>query len=622
MKKLFALLLVLSLVLSLAACGSSNEEATDEPAKEEATDNNDTTEKDEEKEDTTEEEPAEEVNMRPFVAASADFNGDFHAGWTNSTYDKNIRQLVWGFGLMTDNAAGEIIDSPLVASKTVSDDLTTWTFEIVPGVTFHNGEELTVSDIKFTYDFYMDKDALSATGASSSMSDYVETVEIDEATNTIVFTLKKVIFTTDASVFYETWILAEDTITDGATAAGQTVQEYVKSNISNPIGYGPYVFNEYKESEYVRLFAFEDYIGKKPAIQEIIVKHVPSETELDQLLQGEVDLLGRTVEAEKIDAAKESDDLTTNNYFRHGGGTMVMHTDYEAFALTEVRQAFAFVFNRPKVIELFLGEYGIASQGPYSKNQWMMYDDDEADLIGTAAIGKFEASLTDYDILDADGKFDEEANIAKANELLTAAAAKTDGEYANLTGDVDGGFMWKGEPLEIKIAFTDFWSDTYNLVWNDTYVDKLAFDVTLIGLDWPVMYGHWIGDTTEERQYHCFVGGIGYSIKSNPRDSYATERILPWGQPSDNGPRFSGGSSYTPEEWDQLMLDIENSHPITGIEEYKANWRKYVETFNKELPIIPVYSNNYHDLYSSDLENFTTNALWAWPRAILDANWK
>jgi len=615
MKKFITLLLALVLVFSLVACGGNN--ASENSGTETATE---TTTNTEETATETETE-TDEVNMRPFVAASSDFNGDFYAGWTNSTYDKNIRQLVWGYGLMTDNAMGEVIDSPMVEEKTVSEDLLSWTFKIVDGMKFHNGEELTVSDIKFTYEFYMDTEALAATGGSSSMADYIDTMTIDEAANTITFNLKKVIFTTDATVFYETWIMAEDTITEGAAAAGQNAQEYVKSTISNPIGYGPYMMTEFKESEYVRLKVNPDYVGNAPAIQEIIVKVTPSETELDQLLQGEVDMLDRSVEAEKIDAAKEADFLTTNNYFRHGGGTVVLHTDYEAFALTEVRQAFAFVFNRPKVIELFLGEYGIASQGPYSKNQWMMYDDDEMSMLGTAANSRFEDSLINYDILDADGKFDEEANIAKAHELLDAAVAKTEGEYANLTKDGET-YLWKGEPLEIKITYTSFWSDTYNLVWNDDYVSRLGFNVSLHGLDWPVMYGHWTGDQTEERQYHAFVGGTGYTIKSNPKGDYASGKIMPWGQPSNNGPRFSGGSSLTVAEWDQLLEDIENCHPITGADEYRENWRAWITVMNAEVPVIPVYSNNYHDLYVSDLENFNTNALWGWPRAILDANWK
>lgn len=559
---------------------------------------------------------------RPFVAKSANFNGDFYAGWTNSSYDERIRQLTWGFGLLTSNEKGEIIDSPLIEGKTVSDDLTEWTFRIKKGVTFHNGEALTASDVKFTYEFYLDKEALSATGGSSAYPDYIENITIDEGANTVTFKLKKVIFTLDATLFADAWILAEDTITEGAKAAGQTVQQYVKANISSPIGYGPYKMTEFKESEYVKFTRFDDYIGKMPKIKNIIVKVVPSETELDQLLQHEVDLLSQQVEVEKIDAAKADPTIATNNYYRHGGGTVILHTDYEAFMLTEVRQAFAYVFNRPKVIELFLGPYGLSSQGPYSKNHWMMYDDDEMDLLGTAAVGRFEASLIDYDIRDENGNFDEDANIAKAHELLDAAVARNDGEYANLTGNADSGYLWKGAPLNIIVTFTSFWSDTYHLVWTDEYIAKLGFKVTLQGLDWPIMYGHWTGNIEEERQYHAFVGGMSYALKANPRIDYATDKIMPWGDPSDNGPRFSGGSSYTPEEWDALLRKIESCHPVTGKDEYRKLWREFVTVMNKEIPIIPVYSNNYHDLYSADLQNFKTNPLWPWPKAILDAYWK
>ena len=589
MKKLFSLLLLFALVLGLASCGSGDSD-------------------------------------KAFIAASADFTGDFYSGWGNSSYDADIRDLVWGYGLLTSNPAGEVIDSPLVASKTVSDDLLTWTFTLTEGVTFHNGEELTASDVKFTYEFYMNSFALGNTGGTSNLGEYVDSMSIDTEANTVTFVLQKVIYTTDVSVFFE-FILAEDTIKEG-TANDDEVsnfQEYVRKNRSNPIGYGAYEFVEYKESEYVKLTAFDDYIGNwqgaMPEIKNVIVKYTPSETELDQLIAGEVDLLSRTVEKEKIDAAKNDDSLTYNDYYRHGGGTVVLHTDFESFQLTEVRQAFAYLLNRPKIIELFLGEYGISSQGPYSKNMWMMYDDDEMDKVGTADVSTFEATLTDYDILDSNGDFDEAANIAKAQMLLDAAVAKTTGEYAKLTGNSTDGYMWDGEDLNIKIAYTSFWDDTYKLAFNEAYVSQFGFDVTLVSLDWPVMYGHWIGESSEARQYHAFVGGTGYGLKSNPNEEYAADKILPWGQPSDNGSRFSGGNSMTPTEWDALLVEIENAHPVTGADAYRASWREFIEVMNEEVAIVPVYSNNYHDLYNSDVENFTTNALWGWTFAITDANW-
>ena len=143
----------------------------------------------------------------------------------------------------------------------------------------------------------------------------------------------------------------------------------------------------------------------------------------------------------------------------------------------------------------------------------------------------------------------------------------------------------------------------------------------MVSLDWPIMYGHWIGDTQEARQYHAFVGGTGYGLKSNPNEGYSSDQVLPWGQPSDNGSRFSGGSLMTSTEWDQLLQDIENAHPVTGADEYRTNWREFITIMNQEVAIVPVYSNNYHDLYNADVENFTTNALWGWTSAIVDANW-
>ncbi len=564
---------------------------------------------------------AKEEVSRPFVVGSTEFNGDFYVGWTNSSYDAGIRSLVWRFGILEQTPQGELVDSPLIAEKTVSDDLKTWTFKIVDGAKFQNGEALSASDIKFTYDFYMDKDALTETGGSSTLHEFIDSVDLDEATNTVTFNIKTITYTIDNDVFTQ-FILPEETIKEGAKKENCTVQQYVKAHISEPIGYGPYKMDEYKEAQYVKLSAFDGYLGKAPKIKNIIVKVVPPATELDQLMQGEVDMLTMQVEAEKINAAKADPNYTFNDYYRHGGGCIILHCDFGPTQITEVRQAFAYVVNRPKIIELFLGEYGIASNGKYSKNQWMMYDDDEMDLVGTAAVGRFESSLKNYDILDADGKFDEDANIAKASELLSKAAAKTDGAYAKITGNANDGFMWEGKPLEIKVTYDPFWSDTYNMIFNETYLAKLPFKVSLTGLDFPVEYSHWTGNTEEQRMYHAFVGGEGYSLKENPRVSFHTDKILPWGQPSDNGSRFSGGSSYTPAEWDALLEKIQSANPLTGRDEYRKNWREFVRVSNEEVFSVPVYSNNYFDLYTVQLENFKTNALWDWSLALPLANWK
>ena len=99
MKKIMVLIVTLVLAFSLIACGGNG--------------------------------AATKTNEKPFVVASAEFNGDFYRGWTNSSYDDDIRKLIWAFGLMNENSKGQVEDSLLIAEKKVSDDLKTWTFKLV-----------------------------------------------------------------------------------------------------------------------------------------------------------------------------------------------------------------------------------------------------------------------------------------------------------------------------------------------------------------------------------------------------------------------------------------------------------------------------------------------------------
>ena len=509
-------------------------------------------------------------------------------------------------GLTELHPATREVYAALAAEMPKKVDDTTYEVALRKDAKFSDGSAVTADDVVFSFTRVLDPANKSL---YSQFLPFIDKVEAKDA-STVTIKLK-----------YAFSLVAER-LSVVKIVPKAVVEADAKKFDMNPTGSGPYKMTEYKEGEYVKLEAFKDYLGKAPAIKEVIVKVVPSETELDQLLQGEVDMLTSQGQAEKIDPVKDKPGFSYTNYYRHGGGTIALHCNFGPTSLTEVRQAFAYVLNRPKIVELFLGQYGISSNGPYSKNDWTLWDDDEESLIGTAAVGKFESTLTSYDILDKDGKFDEAANIAKAHELLDMAAKRTDGDYAKLTGNAKSGYLWEGKPLEIKITYTPFWSDTYNLVFNDTYVSKLGFKISLTGLDWPVMYSHWTGDTKEERTYHAFVGGTTYTLKANPKSDYATKLIKPWGQPSINNVMFSGGSSYTPAEWDQLLDDIENAHPVTGRNEYRKNWRKFITTINKELPVIPVYSNNYYDLFTDKLQNFHTTALWNWARALPEANWK
>ncbi len=484
---------------------------------------------------------------------------------------------------------------------------------------FSNGDPLTAKDVKFTYDFYLDKEALGATGGTSSLSQYVDRVELDEANNTVVFYLKQTMYTVGSSVFYEDQSILDSTmILAGSEKDGITPQQWVKANMSTPIGYGPYKIDEYVESQYVKLSINENYQGnfegKKPSIDHLIVQNVPEETKVTQLVSGEIDGITGLIKEENIDAVKGDQSIDFNDYFRHGGGQITFHSDFGPVQLPEVRKAFAYEFDRIKFREIFLGKYGIASNAPYSRNMWMMYDDGEK--LGTE--GKFEKSLISYDILDADGNWDEAANLKEAHKLLDQAAAKTEGLYAKLTKDADGTYLWEGKELTLNLAITSAWTDAINLTLTKEVQDKFGMQINVDSMDWSIMANNLYGNSPlSERKYHMFTGGTSYNLEYDPYDSWSSTKILPFGKGSS-----SNTTRYVADE--KLLDEIRFSNPSTeeGTANYKAKWRKWIVEVNEELPLLPLYSNNYYDAYTNKVENFETNALWQWPFAIIKADFK
>ena len=243
-----------------------------------------------------------------------------------------------------------------------------------------------------------------------------------------------------------------------------------------------------------------------------------------------------------------------------------------------------------------------------------MYE--KGEKLGTE--GNFEKSLTSYDILDADGNWDEGANLTEAKKLLDQAAAKTDGLYAKLTKDANGIYLWEGKELTLNLAITAAWTDAINLTLTKEIQDKFGIKINTDSMDWSIMANNLYGNSAlSERKYHMFTGGTSYSLEYDPYANWSSTKILPFGKgSSSNSARYIG---------DEKLLDkIRFSNPSSeeGTANYKKSWRTWIVEVNKDLPLLPLYSNNYYDAYTNKVENFETNALWQWPYAIIKANFK
>lgn len=128
--------------------------------------------------------------------------------------------------------------------------------------------------------------------------------------------------------------------------------------------------------------------------------------------------------------------------------------------------------------------------------------------------------------------------------------------------------------------------------------------------------GGKIALTTEAngRKYHGFA--VATSFNNAPDfEQYHSKYIQEWGTgTSNNTVRFAT------DRTDELLDIMKYANPETDQVKFKEAYLEYVKIWNEELPELPLYANEYHDLYNgNNLQNFTTGPLWTWRESIVDA---
>jgi peptide/nickel transport system substrate-binding protein len=139
-------------------------------------------------------------------------SADTEIAFLNAVYDY----------LLDTNERSEIVPR-LAQSWTVSDDGLTYTFQIAEGVTFHDGSELTIDDIIWTFD------RLRGEGPTADLFANVESIEVGEGFS-VVFTPKS----TNPDFLY--------TLTDNHAVILKAGADNIGTEFN---GTGPFVLAEY-----------------------------------------------------------------------------------------------------------------------------------------------------------------------------------------------------------------------------------------------------------------------------------------------------------------------------------------------------------------------------------------
>lgn len=166
-------------------------------------------------------------------------------------------------------------------------------FNIRKDIKFHNGDELTAEDVKYSLERALASEHVSYT------VNFIDTVELEDDYTVIVNTKGP----------YSVALASLTSSTSGIVSK-RAAEELGDKFALNPVGSGPFKFVEWKQGEYCKLEAFEDYYLGKPETQYVIMKVVPEITQRSILLEtGEIDL-AYELAPNDVAKIKANDELT------------------------------------------------------------------------------------------------------------------------------------------------------------------------------------------------------------------------------------------------------------------------------------------------------------------------
>ncbi|MFD2044607.1 ABC transporter substrate-binding protein [Ornithinibacillus salinisoli] len=178
--------------------------------------------------------------------------------------------------LFARNQDMEIVPEIVESYENVDEE--TWHFNLVEGITFHNGEELTAEDVKFSLERVMTDQGLKEYPYFTQLAEVnvLDTYTVEIVTDGPMPTIQHVLAKSGADILPKEYV--EEVGMDGF--------------VENPIGSGPYQFVSWDVDSEVVLEKFEDYYGE-PGIWDTVTVRAISEssTRVGELLTGGVQLI-------------------------------------------------------------------------------------------------------------------------------------------------------------------------------------------------------------------------------------------------------------------------------------------------------------------------------------------
>ncbi len=631
LKKLLSLLLAGAMAFSVAACSqdqgvTNNPDASSAAASDAASSGTDASD-----ESARPTEPSGQL----VIGTTTDLESDFYdASFNNTATNYKLYDLLHGYGTVVSDIDGAFVYDPTVVKSHEEveneDGTKTYTVTINDGLVWSDGTPITAKDYVFQLllesspemnqvDGYPSQAGYSLVGYDAYFAGETENFAgvhlVDDMTYSVTVKAEELPYHYDITYASAAprpmHVIAPDCdivdSAEGASISGEFTADLLLKTINDPdTGYrynpsvvcGPYMFESYDTASRQGTVVVNpnyagDYRGVKPVIEKIIIKTVKSDTMINELASGSVDLLFQCSGADTINGGLDLVDqgkAEKNTFFRNGYGKIQFDCSQFPTDSQNVRQAIAYCLDRGEFARQYSGGYASVVHSYYGLAQWEYQDSKKW----------IDENLETY-----------EKNIDKAKELLEADGWNKNADGSDYSGtgtrykEVDGEL----KPLVIEWANTDGnpVSELLATMLPEAMTDA-GMELKATTMDFPTLSA--CISHSGDKIYNMYNLATGFSLASSPWYYYSTDPV--WMQGGYN-------SNWIADK--DLEAAAYALKPIAYDDDaaWLPAWQNFIKVWNEKLPDVPLYSDEYYDFYSTRLKGWSSSSVWEWSRAVLDA---
>jgi peptide/nickel transport system substrate-binding protein len=302
------------------------------------------------------------------AAAAPQRGGTLRIGWIPNAHtldphysvdfaERHVLYAVYN-NIVAVNTAFEIVPD-LARSWKIAPNGKAVTFELQPGVRFHDGTPCDAAAVKWNIDFMLDPANTSPMG--KLIGPFMAGVDVTGPT-TVVFRTKEPY----------PGLLAALAERPGFMVSPAAWKKYGKDLGRHPVGTGPFEFVEWVSDDHVTLKRFDGYWDKgRPYLDGMIYRIIPDPA-----------VRGTMVQTGELDTASSPDPKDIPR-LEHAAGVKVItanpsghwwatqwRVDRPPFNNKALRQAIAYGINRQEFVKVVLNGRGVPAKGPTSPAVW------------------------------------------------------------------------------------------------------------------------------------------------------------------------------------------------------------------------------------------------------------